>query len=561
MRFRIFLLCACILFINNMEAQSYFSKRLKNLDSNISANVVGWGTDVAIINNKIFNLNSCIDSTGISGAYVSLLELNDTGKTTKTIIFYGDSSRFSISPQHDKIMINTLDGGLVFIMSYDSKYWINGKIKTKIVFVKCNALGDTIFSTSNNLHQLNSDSILKFPKYVLQLQDSSFVILGIVNQHTNDGDSNFIMRLDKTGNLLWDTLFFAGSNYNLPTGLWVQNNIIKVSVMSEGYYDHKAEFSRNTIFEFDTSGHLVKQQPLVQKSMAGGKTYNKYNEEYTTFFGVADTLTSYKVIMNTGNVFNGTELTTTLGLLDNQYRLKWRYIIPMDTVYRGLGKPSYRWILASGNIRLKDGNIIWYGTRTCRNGSNNKYIAGMWLLKTDSVGNRLWDRVYTDKESPNILNDLIYTSGLCEADNGDIIFTGSNFSNQQLAITMRVDSNGMFSPTDSGFVGNDEYGIYPYISYLQTFTYPNAIIEVGPIGKYELKVFPNPAATNLYVMFNVHEAGFLNILDMQGKIVYQQAITTMQNQTAINVSQLPKGMYIIECLTAKNKMIQKWIKE
>jgi hypothetical protein len=557
---KIFFIVCALASIIKASAQTTFNKRLKNIDSIITPYAIGWGSNCIYNNNKTFTINSCIDSSGWIGAYVSLLELNDTGKTINSIVFKKDSARYSIFNQSANNIIKTLNGGFAFIISSDSKYIINGTAITNIYLVVCDKIGDTIFTKTNRVTSINSDSVVQLPRFITQLPDSSFIIFGAIGYIYQNYDSTFLMRLDKNGKLIWDTVIYTSLEKNYPMGLWYQDGKIKVSVMGTWYTDHDVAMDLNHIYEFDTSGQMLKHHTLSYKSMAGGKCYTKYNEQYSMYFGVGDTLMNYTATSQNNNLNQFQYCTNVLGFLDNQYRLKWRYIMPMDTIYLPTIYPN-RWVLASGSIRLHDGTIIWYGCRgSMQYGSTNKYIVGNWLLKTDSLGNRIWDRIFYDKEATNT-GAPMYTSGACEADNGDIIFTGCVFGSPQYAITMRVNSNGMFNSTDSGFVGTDIYGNYPYVSLLQTFDYPDAIIEVGQLGKYELKVFPNPATNNLYVMFNIHEAGTLCIYDMQGKVVFTKQVTTLQNQTEIDISALPKGVYITECSTVKNRMVCKWMKE
>jgi hypothetical protein len=568
-----FTLFCLLCFQINIHSQTTFSKHFLNLTDSISKNIVGWGTGVQFLNNKIYNYNFTWDSTGPSiGEYSSMMKMDDTGKIEKQWYFREDSMQQAGYTMRCSNFIKTLDGGLAAASIYSIRYFTGGTISPNsyALIQKFDEGGELEFSTKYRNILWTNDTIVVVPELLAQTIDSGFVVSGYLH-FKRPNEFIFLARFSKLGVLLWDTFFTAGLNsINFSRGLWSQKNIIKLSVSADGYFTPTPPFStklyydyewyRNHIYTFDNNGSMLNHYVFPQKSMAGSKAFGRYNDEYSTFFGASDTLCNYNCANYNNYYVPVFSVTSSLGLIDNQHRIKWRYIIPMDTIYYA-GGPSSRFQIPVGSLRLNNGDIIWFGSRdVIQFDSLYNQKVGFWILKTDSLGNRKWDRVYEDKNTLTA-NYLMYASAACEADNGDIIITGTNYSSPQFVVTMRVDSNGMMSPTDSGLVGTDIYGNTPYLSLLQTFNYPNAIIEVGPLGKYELKVFPNPASSNLYLMFNVHEAGFIRILDINGRELYKKSISIMNNQMEIDISNLNAGNYFLECSTPKNRMVQQWVKK
>jgi hypothetical protein len=550
--------------IGTCFSQYYFNKPIYNFDTSISNGCYGWGSNVLSIKDSIYVLSSLAKYSNFSKPYMVLSKYNDTGKIFNSHYYFDDSTNFALYNQVSSNLIKTHDGGIAYQISSMS-YPINQVVKTNIIFVKCNSNGDTVITKKYRIASLSTDSIVNFAKYIIQLPDSSYIISGQITLFTYNYDSNFIMHLSPQGDLLWERTFGTNTVANLNTGLWYQDGKIKIAVIGDNYKQRDFYYSKMHIFEYDVQGNQIGHVTLPQQSILIGKLFNKYNEKYTSFFGLSDTLNDYRIIDSTNyqGMIKGTELTMSLGLLDNQYRIKWRYLIPSDT-FVDYNQPA-RWMIPSGSIRLHDGTILWYGCRSITtdytNINNNNTTFTHWLLKTDSLGNRIWDRVLP---SGGVHSNIYtaYTSHVCEADNGDLILVGMCKEQGYVAraVFMRVDSNGMLSPTDSGLAGTDFMGYSPYPSLLQTFMYPDAIIEIGAVGKTELKVFPNPAQNQLYIMYNIHKNGRLIIMDINGKTVLQKNINFKNNQLELDVSMLVSGMYILSIANDKESRVQKFIK-
>lgn len=546
----------CLLFSISccVQAQTTFNKWLRNIDSSISAHSVGWGCGVVYNNGHIYNLNSCWDSTGLIGAYASLSQLNDTGKIEKQLIFRADSSRYGRSPRTPDCIIKTLDNGVAFVIFEHEKYYNTNWPKTSSIFVKCNSQGDTVFTVRHSRPDWTVDSFFFQFERILQIpSDSSYILIGYRQGYNNVDEATYLARYSKNGILIWDTLYKMNSIRQFCSGAWTNHNNIFFSILNGGALDHSITWFNNYILKMDTSGQLLNTTYLPSQAMHGAIYYNRYSENKVIFAGGVDTLLSY-VGMFPWEDFDSYELTVAGGLLDNQNRVLWRWLIPMDNLG---GTKIYD--LEAGK-KLNNGDIIFYGSRNSNHPSSG--VWGAWLTRTDSIGNMLWDRVYTVKEALHPETDNIYMSDVCEADNGDIILTGTEMqlNDVQHAWTLRVGSDGNISPTDSGYVGTDIYGNYPYIRIFQNFSYPDATIEVGLLAKEELKLFPNPVSNKLYVMYNVHENSELIIYDLLGKPFLRRLISNSNNQVELDVSELPCGDYLLVLSSGNKNVSKKFIK-
>ena len=126
-----------------------------------------------------------------------------------------------------------------------------------------------------------------------------------------------------------------------------------------------------------------------------------------------------------------------------------------------------------------------------------------------------------------------------------------------------IGSNyGLFNPIEPQVAGNYSWSLICfkqndetlYVNPLFLSCYPdyNGIKNtIESIGK-NVKVFPNPSNGSFTVdldnLINVKEIRILNLL---GKIVFQQSIN---NQSKINIDNLPSGVYILTVIDNENKM-------
>jgi len=83
-------------------------------------------------------------------------------------------------------------------------------------------------------------------------------------------------------------------------------------------------------------------------------------------------------------------------------------------------------------------------------------------------------------------------------------------------------------------------------------------IENGSINSDEISVYPNPAQEYIMLKTDLKTAN-IRILDLSGKIVYSNVYKG--NQQQFNVSDLNKGLYLIEVLSKGNRVVKRFVKE
>lgn len=111
--------------------------------------------------------------------------------------------------------------------------------------------------------------------------------------------------------------------------------------------------------------------------------------------------------------------------------------------------------------------------------------------------------------------------------------------------------------TSNSFVINDVKNFY--------FGMKTAIPEVFTTEKIQLSLYPNPANEFLYIQYEVKSSSplQLQIIDLQGKIVFQQTVSNQPgvNYKTISVGNLIHGLYLCR-LQNDNKLVStKFLKD
>jgi hypothetical protein len=201
--------------------------------------------------------------------------------------------------------------------------------------------------------------------------------------------------------------------------------------------------------------------------------------------------------------------------LDNYGNILW------DKVF---GKSDYKFNYLT-NIRcLYDGSIIACGTKP----NGYPHQAG-WLLKVSTDGDSLWYRQYNKllgNKSENHFKDVIPTS-----DNGFLacgyVFPMQPDTGTQDAWVIKVDSMGCDAPGCSTGVG-----IYK----------PAPILTPHATSLY---IFPNPANHYIDCRWAMGDGRWaIFVYDLYGRKMDEIIVPKGQEQTRIDVSTYPSGIYI-----------------
>jgi len=358
-------------------------------DDSSSVNIMrGWGISCVYDNGKIIVNHSGWDSS--IAYYTSVNMLDDTGKTIKQRIFRESGFVYAHSP-----------GRISLIKTLDNKYIDVGikKISTGTQYrswgymAKLDQNLDTLYTRYYRRSSWPLDSVwVSFVSVLQSPIDSSYYCLGLAQSTTSFIDSFLVAKYDKAGLFIWDKILSKSSD-GWINGFWISDNIIFISGTKEQIWEPLLwiYIERNPyILKMDTSGNVLGTHIFTLKSMNGLMTFNKYDEKRNIFAGLSDTL----LMPNPTSIQQSiTKMSVMIGMVDSQNRYLWKTVIRQDTMalhaYRREHNPYFIG-------RTKDGGIICGGQRTDVNafvGATEGYYGG-WIMKLDSTGNILWDRMY-----------------------------------------------------------------------------------------------------------------------------------------------------------------------
>lgn len=93
-------------------------------------------------------------------------------------------------------------------------------------------------------------------------------------------------------------------------------------------------------------------------------------------------------------------------------------------------------------------------------------------------------------------------------------------------------------------------------------TYQN-VCGINENNGLNVNVYPNPVSNNLYIELNDELQGQMNfkVIDMSGKVVLAESVDSFSSLHSINVSNLAKGMYMLNIESKQGNTIRKFIVE
>ncbi len=298
-------------------------------------------------------------------------------------------------------LVNTSDGGYALVFSSYQGTQRSEDIK----LIKLNEHGDVQWSNLYGSEEFDG------PCGLIELGDEGFLILGISDLLGNFWRSNWIVRVNNTGDTLWTHAYDEIFETTFKTGLLTENNSILLAGVSYRYSDTTY---RVTIIEIALDGEINWQRTYdymtdVSKiislgsggyALAGSNGYGAYNDiVYTRIDSLGDPVnttqfqfgsysTSYDLAeLNDGNLIMA--ISTT-----NWQSDRWDGVL-MKMTFEGdsLWANSYGGELNDflNSVYPDYNENVFVAGSTLSFGSGN---ADVWLLKVDSSGETLWSNSY-----------------------------------------------------------------------------------------------------------------------------------------------------------------------
>jgi hypothetical protein len=301
---------------------------------------------------------------------------------------------------------------------------------------------------------------------------------------------------------------------------------------------HKGNGNQYYIYLIDSSGISA---PIIQATGSNFPLYNAGGQMKITPDGTK------LVLVNTFGHIDLFDFDRCTGILSNWISLGYNntnifYLAYFATSFSPNSQILYvsgedtlvQFDLQATNIATSK-QIVWYDSDTLSD-------IGDHLLGPDG-------KIYIAYAKPTIWYINAYT-----------------FENMHLSVINSPDSLGLacdFQPF-SFYLGSRRtyYGLPNIPDYKLGALEPPCVVSVGEVeGKNQINVFPNPANDLISVSVNKLNSDFyLELTDIFGRILLK---TKFRNQTEINVSHLPTGVYciIIEDHKTGERFMQKIVKK
>ncbi|HPE41315.1 MAG TPA: T9SS type A sorting domain-containing protein [Bacteroidales bacterium] len=410
-----------------------------------------------------------------------------------------------------KIIQNNRGGYTVSALNVSSIIDFNAYV------LELDSIGNIIWKKSyggSDFDKLNS---------MIQTPDGGYLFVG--NTSSNDGDLqnlNFfpynigwIVKIDSIGNIVWQKLI-GGTGYD---------ELFNVSLTSDNGYIIAGSSTSN---DGDVQGNIwVDCAWIIKLNSFGIIQWHKCigRDNFNIAKDVKQCSDGGYIVACDKRPLYADDRDGFIVKLSSMGTIEWQKDIggDRDDFFTSILETTDGGFIVGGTVRSYSGEIPlpYYGFEDC------------WIVKLSSSGNIEWQRRFGGNDS-DILYSLIQTN-----DNG-YLFAGSTKSR----------SNDV--------IGLHTTGSYPFYTDMW-------IVKLSPTVSTELfekiesfQIYPNP--TNSILNLNV-SSELLNetyqVVNVFGQIVVSEIIVS--ENTPLNVSQLPKGIYLLQIGNSKTNT-QKFIK-
>ncbi len=346
------------------------------------------------------------------------------------------------------------------------------------------------------------------------------------------GDDYWLVKMDSLGNKIWDRVYGGTGNegslkHNLLLsctngefilgGTTGSNLSGTISVASKGITDF-------WIVKLDNSGFKIWDQRL------GGSNYEECNSILQTndngFLLGGETISPVSGDVSEPSRGNGDAWVVKIDSLGNK---QW------DKRFGGNGTD----IIYSMTNSIDGGYFL-----VCSSSSNMGFdvsepkIGGSdyWIVKIDSLGNKLWDKRFGGAAASNTPASLVEL-----ADSSIVVFGAS-------------DSGASAIKTDPGY-GSVDYWIVRF-KYFPS----NVGIEEMNLFNQSVAIFPNPAKDFITINSQNVPIKKIELVNLLGETLYSQTIENAQT-TQLNLQPYPPGFYFVKVSSEKYTVTKRLVKE
>lgn len=381
----------------------------------------------------------------------------------------------------------------------------------------------------------------------------------------------FVMRLNDDGDIIWK------KNYGGP---YSETALSIVPTPDSGY----AILGVSTGAGGDIPMHYTSSQFLMDWVLI--KIDKNGNKEWVKVLGGnSDEYNRGKLLYNNGSFYLvGGSSSTDFDCTDNGWHGSKNtsynyYILKLNSSGTLLWSKSFGGssseVPDDAILDEVDGSIVVIGTSSSKDYfvANNAGYEDVWLVKVDTNGNYIWGKVFGGNKaelytSVNIANDgyTFYTSTYSDNAVGGtdtwLFFVDKNGNRicDKLIVGNKSDDAGVIIPYKGNFIISGETNSDSFIDGVKTgntgfgqdmffgkvFFFPTTIKETRVEASKNLKVYPNPANTSLFIeVKSKDQPGIAKIYDNNGRCVYSKSYNEPKARQIVDISHLASGDYYI----------------
>ena len=194
-------------------------------------------------------------------------------------------------------------------------------------------------------------------------------------------------------------------------------------------------------------------------------------------------------------------------------------------------------------IQTQDGGFLLSGNsmspQSYDKTENNIGAVQTWLLKTDSLGKKQWDKTILVDAPADVANS-IQTSDGC------------------YVVASFTAANAGYYKSQSAINSSSDYWVIKFCDTIVT-----TVNEITP--NLQFSVYPNPFVTDLAISMqkdNLKEATF-TITNLLGQTIYTQHETNLSTTYTkmLDLSYLPNGVYFLEVVVDGERMVREVVKQ
>jgi hypothetical protein len=350
-----------------------------------------------------------------------------------------------------------------------------------------------------------------YSQYVIETADKGFLVTGQKGDSQNTDADGCLVKTDSVGNVQWIKTV-GGNNFD---AFYSSVQLPDQSYLSIGW-TRSFGFGNN----FNHDGYLVKTDSAG--NFLWQKTIGTIDEE--NYMGISKTSDGNFLLAGGKYYYSTDTLEPQIIKIDTAGNIIW------TRTYSTTHYCELWWAR-----ECPDGSIVAVGSKSH---PLNGQIDDGWIIKTDSAGNKQWERQFRQSTQHCYFRDVQPTT------DGGYIAAGFAFkgaSNTQDAWLVKLDS-----------LGCDSVGCATYVTG----------IAPSPLERAGVRLFPNPAKEYVTISFlhSVFTACRVRIIDIMGKEVYRQSLF-IQKQISLPVSTFASGIYVVELNYEGRKEYQKFVKE